>query len=161
MTLDSCRFNPSVEKIPWKRKWQPTPVFLFGESHGQRSLEGYNPQHQKESDTTVHLSTHTCERNGLQNGANLLQSLKETYLESDFHQFRELYISHIQSWGELGFKNKKQGGVIHNEKRTSQRLINLYRCCSPTDTKNGHFGGGEAVNNSLANYSQNQEIVCE
>ena len=35
------RFNPSVGKIPWRRKWQPTPVFLPGESHGQRSLAGY------------------------------------------------------------------------------------------------------------------------
>ena len=37
---------------PWRRKWQPTPVFLPGESHGQRSLAGYNPQGLKESDTT-------------------------------------------------------------------------------------------------------------
>ena len=33
-------FYPWVGKIPWRRKWQPTPVFLPGESHGQRSLEG-------------------------------------------------------------------------------------------------------------------------
>ena len=32
-----------VRKIPWRRKWQPTPVFLSGESHGQRSLAGYSP----------------------------------------------------------------------------------------------------------------------
>ena len=32
-----------VEKIPWRRKWQPTPVFLPGEPHGQRSLVGYSP----------------------------------------------------------------------------------------------------------------------
>ena len=34
-------------KIPWRRKWQPTPVFLSGESHGQRSLVGYSPQGHK------------------------------------------------------------------------------------------------------------------
>ena len=34
------RFDPWVRKISWKRAWQPTPVFLPGESHGQRSLEG-------------------------------------------------------------------------------------------------------------------------
>ena len=40
-----------VRKIPWRRKWQPTPVFLPGEeSHGQRSLVGYSPQGHKESD---------------------------------------------------------------------------------------------------------------
>ena len=37
-------FNPQVGKIPWRRKWQPTPVFLPGKSHGQRSLVGYSPQ---------------------------------------------------------------------------------------------------------------------
>ena len=34
-------FNPWVRKIPWRRGWQPTPVFLPGESHGQKSLVGY------------------------------------------------------------------------------------------------------------------------
>ena len=34
---------PGVGKIPWRRKWQPTPVSLLGESHGQRSLMGYSP----------------------------------------------------------------------------------------------------------------------
>ena len=36
-----CGFSPRVGKIPWRRAWQPTPVFLPGESHGQRSLAGY------------------------------------------------------------------------------------------------------------------------
>ena len=39
----SCGFNPWVEKIPWRRAWQHTPVFLPGESHGQRSLSGCGP----------------------------------------------------------------------------------------------------------------------
>ena len=50
------RFNPWVGKIPWQRKWLPTPVFLPGKSCGQRSLGGYNPQGCKESDTTEWLS---------------------------------------------------------------------------------------------------------
>ena len=44
-------------KIPWRGKWLPTPVFLPGESHGQRSLEGYRPWDCKESDATESLST--------------------------------------------------------------------------------------------------------
>ena len=36
-------FDPWVRKIPWRKKWQPPPVFLSGQSHGQRSLVGYNP----------------------------------------------------------------------------------------------------------------------
>ena len=38
--LRRCRFDPWVGKIPWRRKWQPLPVFLPGKSHGQRSLVG-------------------------------------------------------------------------------------------------------------------------
>ena len=37
-----CGFNPWVWKIPWRRKWQHTPVFLPGKSHGQRNLAGYS-----------------------------------------------------------------------------------------------------------------------
>ena len=46
-------FNPWIGKIPpWRRKWQPTPVFLPGESHGQRSLAGYSPWGHTELDMT-------------------------------------------------------------------------------------------------------------
>ena len=47
-----AQFDPWVGKIPWRRKWQPTPVFLLGESQGQRSLAGYSPRGPKESDMT-------------------------------------------------------------------------------------------------------------
>ena len=43
---------PGTIRFPWRKARQPTPVFLLGESHGQRSLVGYNPQDHKESDTT-------------------------------------------------------------------------------------------------------------
>ena len=46
------KFDPWVGKIPWRRKWKPTPVFLLGEFHGQRSLAGYSSWGHKESDTT-------------------------------------------------------------------------------------------------------------
>ena len=49
-------FNPWAGKIPWRRKWQPTPVFLLGKSHEQRSLAGYSPWDSKESDTTERLT---------------------------------------------------------------------------------------------------------
>ena len=44
------------EKISWRRRWQPTPVLLPGESHGQRSLVGYSPWGRKELDTTERLT---------------------------------------------------------------------------------------------------------
>ena len=49
--------DTQVQKIPWGREWQPTPVFLLGESHGQRSLEGYSSWGQKELDTTARLTS--------------------------------------------------------------------------------------------------------
>ena len=49
-------FDPRTGKIPWRRKWQPNPVFLPGESHGQRSLASYSPWGCKESDTTERLT---------------------------------------------------------------------------------------------------------
>ena len=47
---------------PWRRKWQPTAVFLPGESHGQKSLVGYSARGRKESDTTerLHFSISQC-----------------------------------------------------------------------------------------------------
>ena len=55
--------DPWIRKIPWRRKWQPTPVILPGESHGGRSLVGYSPWGPKEFDTTewlhFHFHTHT------------------------------------------------------------------------------------------------------
>ena len=44
--------NPWVRKIPWRRKWQPTPVFLPGESRRQRSMASYSPWGHKKLDTT-------------------------------------------------------------------------------------------------------------
>jgi len=52
------KFDPRVRKIPWRRKWLPTPVFLPGEFHGQRSLADFSPWDRKEADTTEQLSTH-------------------------------------------------------------------------------------------------------
>ena len=52
-------FNPWVGKIPWRRAWQPTAVFLPGESHGWRSLAGYSPWGRKESDPSE-VTLRTC-----------------------------------------------------------------------------------------------------
>ena len=51
-------FNPCVGKIPWRRKWQPTSIFLRGESRGRRSLAGYSLWGCKESDVTEPLHFH-------------------------------------------------------------------------------------------------------
>ena len=49
-------FDSWVRKIPWRRKWQPTPVFLPGKSQEQRGLAGYSPWGCKESDMTYQLN---------------------------------------------------------------------------------------------------------
>ena len=53
--------SPSAQNLTiiWRRKWQLTPVFLPGESHGQRSLEGYSPCGHRESDMTE-VTLHAC-----------------------------------------------------------------------------------------------------
>ena len=56
------RVPPWVGKIPWRRKWQPTPAFLPGKSHGWRSLAGYSPKSHKELGTTERLSIHTFKK---------------------------------------------------------------------------------------------------
>ena len=59
-------FYPWVGKIPRRRKWQPTPVFLPAKAHGRRSLAGYSLWGCKESDTTeqlhIHLLQHSNKR---------------------------------------------------------------------------------------------------
>ena len=56
-------FDPWIGKIPWRRAWQPTPVLLLGESHGQRSLAGYSPWgHRVGHDRSDFTGTHGCIR---------------------------------------------------------------------------------------------------
>ena len=62
LAMQETQFDPWVEKIPWRRKWQPTPVFLPGEFQGQRILVGYSPWDSKELDVTerwINNSVHT------------------------------------------------------------------------------------------------------
>ena len=60
--LQRLAFDPWVGKIPWRREWQPTPVFLPGKSDGQRSLAVYSPWGCKELGTTERLNLLTCVR---------------------------------------------------------------------------------------------------
>ena len=57
-TMQRPGFDPWVGKIPWRSKWQSTPVLLFGKSHGWRSLVGYSPWGCKELDMTEQLHFH-------------------------------------------------------------------------------------------------------
>ena len=51
-TIQETEFNTWIGKIPWRRKWQPTPLFLFEKSHGQKNLESYAFKKLQRVDTT-------------------------------------------------------------------------------------------------------------
>ena len=57
--MRETRLDPRVGKIPWRREWLPTPIFLLGELYGQRSLMSYSPWSHKELDMTEQLNTFT------------------------------------------------------------------------------------------------------
>ena len=50
--MQETRVHPLVGKIPWRRQWQSSPIFLLEKSYGQRNLAGYYPKGCKESGTT-------------------------------------------------------------------------------------------------------------
>ena len=80
---NKCGFSPWVKKFPWRRAWQPSPVFLPGESHGQRSLAGYSPRGFIELDTTERRSTHTVLVLGFPGGSDgNLPAMQETWVRS-------------------------------------------------------------------------------
>ena len=76
-------FDPWVRKIAWRRKWQPIPVFLPGEPHGQRSLAGYSPWGHNESDMTEGLNAHTREDQYPQSTACISLSLQHLHMWSE------------------------------------------------------------------------------
>ena len=94
-----------MRKISWSRKWQPTLVFLPGESNGQRSLAGYSPRDHKESDTvgqpSVHTHTHTHTHTKPCGYSELLQECRI-----------------IESWGQgLALQRNIQQHTINSEYR--------------------------------------------
>ena len=82
---------PGLGRFPWRRKWQPTPVFLPGESHGQTSLVGYSPRGRKESDKTEQLHFHFHFR----------------FIIAFLPRSKRLLISWLQSWSTVILEHKK------------------------------------------------------
>ena len=74
-------FDPWIGKIPWRKEWQPTPVFLPVKPHGQTSLVGYSPWGHKESDMTERLNRHTH----TSPEKNLLKRTERREVHIDFH----------------------------------------------------------------------------
>ena len=114
-------FNPWVRKIPWSRRWQPTPVFLPGKFHGQRSLAGYNSQGHKELDTTEQLSIQResgCPE--LNKKPKVQTEMRLGLLTASMHLFahlckKYLFCVPIISWAllqALGNSNKQENEIL-------------------------------------------------
>ena len=106
-----CGFSPWFVKIPWRRNWQPTPVFLPWKSHEQRSLIGYHPRGQKELDMTQRRSTHTH--------LSLWSSLSPLPIPMLSH----LFFHHIKSLGPFFFLRSFLCGPF------LKSLLNLLQYC--------------------------------
>ena len=88
-----CRrpqFDPWVRKIPWRGEWLPTPVFLPGEFHRQRSLAGYSPWGGKESDMTERLSL-----------SQKLEDYKGAFIISELEVWPRIYTCPMKIQGHL------------------------------------------------------------
>ena len=88
--------DPWIRNIPWRRKWQPTPVFLPGKAHWQRSLVGYSPWGRKESDVTERL--HFTSLQAYNDSTTFVISRHTLHVKGDrrlwAHQFSEAVASH-------------------------------------------------------------------
>ena len=126
------RFDPWVGKIPWRRKWQPTPVHLPGKSHGQRSLVGYSPQGHKESDTTEQLTSNKARKDtrtgwsciSLSQGTPGPQS-SITGLQAPGHSLPPL----------LGCDSHPQGGLMVLQGCWRARHLLHVPCCGARSTR--------------------------
>ena len=135
-------FDPWVGKIPWRRKWQPTPVFSPRESHGQRRLVGYSPWDCKELDTTEWLKEISpgCSLEGMMLKLKLLyfghlmrrvDSLEKTLMPGGFRGGGEGDNRGWDGWKSLGEflgVGDGQGGLAccsswgHKESDTTEQL---------------------------------------
>ena len=118
-----CVFSPWVRKIPWRRPWQPIPVFLPGESYGQRSLAGYSPWGRKESETTERLNNNNprgwcCFPGGLRISDYTQTVVQRQEVHLELGDTRSCLVA--QSWGNAGrwFQTTARLALFPNEGAT-------------------------------------------
>ena len=93
-------FDPWVGKILWRRKWQPTPVFLLGKSHARGALVGYSPWGYKESNMAEHVLLY-CIVHILQDTGKLPQERMIWYLMPAVLRLRNPVLSLTVFWGTV------------------------------------------------------------
>ena len=121
------RFNTWLGKIPWKGAWQPTPVFLPEESHGQRSLAVYSPWSCKESDR-MEATEHVCTTKNITDTSYLVAGESKPWI---FLNFKGKEIEWLQLCNFLLCENKHSFLVVSLE-------IRIWKAEEVTSCK-GHF----------------------
>ena len=103
-----CWFNPWLGKIPWRRIWQPAPIFLPGKFHGQRSLADYGSRGRRASDTTEHI---------------------HTFLNPDFYLYFGSYLINWQNSGPLLSHSYQISAIrnIHKDCLKDKQSTHFYR----------------------------------
>ena len=105
-------FDPWVRKIPWRRKWLPTPVFLPGEFHGQRSLAVYSPWDCKELDTIewlIHVPRATLTSDYLvTNSSVTMDSLRSNNLLEWLPELRKVLYLRLEFYYSRRITNQNQ-----------------------------------------------------
>ena len=103
-------FNSWVRKIPWRRKWQPTPVFFPGKSHGQRSLESYCLWGCKKLDMTEHH--HQLQIPNWKKYHTLNSNMIQTHTNMENQKIISLFLNSTVSW-KIKLIDKCQEEILH------------------------------------------------
>ena len=118
-TYLQCRrpgFSPWVGKIPWRREWLPTPVFLPGEFHGQRNLVGYSPWCRKKSDLTEQLTLSDKENSWAKwklVPGNHPHKYTHKHIQTHTHTHTHTHVNNAKDRNQLRCKNKNQKEILH------------------------------------------------
>ena len=134
---ERCWLDPWVRKIPWRRKWEPTPVFLTGKSHEERSLAGYRPWGHKQLDTVEWLNTHSrhwsrCLYEEKSNFSaqwlgykviSLGSNRKKVYFWKMFPLLNKVCVYQAQVWQTLGLSSHFLRSHYHHSPTPSKSLV--------------------------------------
>ena len=144
MVKNRCKRDcPWIRTTPWRRAWQPTPVYLTGESLGQRSLAGYSPQDWKSWTTLKWFSTHPHNDYWLRNSSLHLESCS-FLLDSITFSKTEIKRIFFCRWEILSSRNKLSNEVVEcfslvTWKKKCREVIGMMGLWSLLNQRVGHM----------------------